>query len=134
MYELQTFGIFLIQIDAGNATVIDLSPKFAEVGAALVPHPSLREEPATIACLEDTDREIDVLSKAHLAESAQTHVSITAYAHIERTGIKLIELLFSTANAACREKTCHGVRNGDRKSTRLNSSHANISYAVFCLK
>src|SRR3712207_7925431 len=32
-----------------------------------------------------------------------------------------------------------GVREGgeglrDRKSTRLNSSHANISYAVFCLK
>src|SRR3712207_6851625 len=26
------------------------------------------------------------------------------------------------------------VRNRDRKSTRLNSSHANISYAVFCLK
>src|SRR3712207_7916068 len=32
----------------------------------------------------------------------------------------------------------HGVRGrrvrADRKSTRLNSSHANISYAVFCLK
>src|SRR3712207_7942933 len=26
------------------------------------------------------------------------------------------------------------VARGDRKSTRLNSSHANISYAVFCLK
>src|SRR3712207_8385038 len=26
------------------------------------------------------------------------------------------------------------TRAGDRKSTRLNSSHANISYAVFCLK
>src|SRR3712207_8795075 len=26
------------------------------------------------------------------------------------------------------------VTNSDRKSTRLNSSHANISYAVFCLK
>src|SRR3712207_8260661 len=25
-------------------------------------------------------------------------------------------------------------RRPDRKSTRLNSSHANISYAVFCLK
>src|SRR5258707_7902318 len=25
-------------------------------------------------------------------------------------------------------------RKADRKSTRLNSSHANISYAVFCLK
>src|SRR3712207_7810589 len=27
-----------------------------------------------------------------------------------------------------------GQRILDRKSTRLNSSHANISYAVFCLK
>src|SRR3712207_8803367 len=26
------------------------------------------------------------------------------------------------------------VQDADRKSTRLNSSHANISYAVFCLK
>src|SRR3712207_8928337 len=26
------------------------------------------------------------------------------------------------------------TRKVDRKSTRLNSSHANISYAVFCLK
>src|SRR5215203_2289151 len=26
------------------------------------------------------------------------------------------------------------MRRPDRKSTRLNSSHANISYAVFCLK
>src|SRR5258707_4192670 len=26
------------------------------------------------------------------------------------------------------------VQERDRKSTRLNSSHANISYAVFCLK
>src|SRR3712207_7693643 len=26
------------------------------------------------------------------------------------------------------------VHRADRKSTRLNSSHANISYAVFCLK
>src|SRR3712207_8329663 len=37
------------------------------------------------------------------------------------------------------DKTMHlifpsAVRYVDRKSTRLNSSHANISYAVFCLK
>src|SRR3712207_8396338 len=32
--------------------------------------------------------------------------------------------------------TANGDREvlGDRKSTRLNSSHANISYAAFCLK
>src|SRR5437899_7592410 len=27
-----------------------------------------------------------------------------------------------------------GIEHGDRKSTRLNSSHLGISYAVFCLK
>src|SRR3712207_7271892 len=32
-------------------------------------------------------------------------------------------------NNRSRTPTC-----ADRKSTRLNSSHANISYAVFCLK
>src|SRR3712207_8038204 len=30
--------------------------------------------------------------------------------------------------------TTRGAPVADRKSTRLNSSHANISYAVFCLK
>src|SRR6185312_17183214 len=29
---------------------------------------------------------------------------------------------------------CRSVRREDRKSTRLNSSHDQISYAVFCLK
>src|SRR3712207_7705363 len=29
---------------------------------------------------------------------------------------------------------CNNPMIKDRKSTRLNSSHANISYAVFCLK
>src|SRR2546430_7288694 len=28
----------------------------------------------------------------------------------------------------------HGIEVRDRKSTRLNSSHSQISYAVFCLK
>src|SRR3712207_1418056 len=31
-------------------------------------------------------------------------------------------------------KHCYKYLPQDRKSTRLNSSHANISYAVFCLK
>src|SRR3712207_7431928 len=30
--------------------------------------------------------------------------------------------------------SAHCLAPRDRKSTRLNSSHANISYAVFCLK
>src|SRR3712207_7304608 len=36
-----------------------------------------------------------------------------------------------SAERCARRVPCPGI---DRKSTRLNSSHANISYAVFCLK
>src|SRR3712207_8378778 len=35
---------------------------------------------------------------------------------------------------ACSGGARDAHRREDRKSTRLNSSHANISYAVFCLK
>src|ERR1035441_10870211 len=34
----------------------------------------------------------------------------------------------------CRQLTQARAENPDRKSTRLNSSHLGISYAVFCLK
>src|SRR5476651_2824395 len=43
--------------------------------------------------------------------------------------ISLPSWCWRSAPAAARPR-----RRADRKSTRLNSSHANISYAVFCLK
>src|SRR3712207_6973041 len=42
-----------------------------------------------------------------------------------------VELCFQSLDAL---PEGFSVPEGDRKSTRLNSSHANISYAVFCLK
>src|SRR3712207_7729649 len=45
--------------------------------------------------------------------------------------------LFPTRNSCSQDTCCLGSSQPsppDRKSTRLNSSHANISYAVFCLK
>src|SRR3712207_8868177 len=41
---------------------------------------------------------------------------------------------FSLTRRAARRRRRPVARVADRKSTRLNSSHANISYAVFCLK
>src|SRR5258707_11473296 len=44
---------------------------------------------------------------------------------------------FNLAAQSADQKVWSLIANGnslDRKSTRLNSSHANISYAVFCLK
>src|SRR3712207_8937866 len=46
-------------------------------------------------------------------------------------------LLPRPARPAARARAAFELRqdaHADRKSTRLNSSHANISYAVFCLK
>src|SRR3712207_8945835 len=43
-------------------------------------------------------------------------------------GAVLVALVAAVTRATLR------VKDQDRKSTRLNSSHANISYAVFCLK
>src|SRR3712207_8865469 len=55
-----------------------------------------------------------------------------------RTGADLtpsaaILLRTESASSSRIEQLTSGAR-ADRKSTRLNSSHANISYAVFCLK
>src|SRR5437870_9060878 len=42
---------------------------------------------------------------------------------------------FSLSPARRRQRGAHlGIGKRDRKSTRLNSSHVAISYAVFCLK
>src|SRR3712207_7127131 len=50
----------------------------------------------------------------------------------EERSAELEEFLLRPAWVVGLPLDIHGVR--DRKSTRLNSSHANISYAVFCLK
>src|SRR3712207_8795826 len=50
--------------------------------------------------------------------------------------IKAVRELGSERRETVRSLSTVGARilRRDRKSTRLNSSHANISYAVFCLK
>src|SRR3712207_8351970 len=46
---------------------------------------------------------------------------------VRRQRLDVTALAFGVQRVECE-------RGLDRKSTRLNSSHANISYAVFCLK
>src|SRR3712207_7630421 len=62
-------------------------------------------------------------------ESQKKKIKKMLQSHIEETGKKIIArisfgICLRSNNSICK----------DRKSTRLNSSHANISYAVFCLK
>src|SRR5947199_2965541 len=55
----------------------------------------------------------------------------TDFSHDAEIAIELIRGLFLPAGSHVR---LVNVRARDRKSTRLNSSHLGISYAVFCLK
>src|SRR3712207_8012243 len=63
--------------------------------------------------------------------------------HVGRTDDVGFELVLALALLHRRPRPVRALREDrgdlgpveeDRKSTRLNSSHANISYAVFCLK
>src|SRR3712207_8192992 len=72
--------------------------------------------------LPDLTRLVAVTGASNLIGTRPDVPAITARAH-DVGALTWIDGVHLTAHA--------GV---DRKSTRLNSSHANISYAVFCLK
>src|SRR3712207_7993232 len=53
-------------------------------------------------------------------------VGVQGLHHVRQLGLEQV--------SEARHHLGHHASSSDRKSTRLNSSHANISYAVFCLK
>src|SRR5690606_39728556 len=62
---------------------------------------------------------------------------VTEHAAAKKTGVaKCQSILALVANGDCSIEAAKkdGGITKDRKSTRLNSSHVKISYAVFCLK
>src|SRR5260221_3651690 len=67
----------------------------------------------------------------------KVQISMINYSHVKWAGrffgpaIKSMKSTFALSLCAAAAFT---ARAGDRKSTRLNSSHTVISYAVFCLK
>ena len=99
MNKLHRTGVALLQVDAGNTAVIDLTEELPEVRAALMPDPRLGEETGLIACLDDAVGEVDVLTEAHLRETAQLQIDITTDAHVIGTGIELVELGLTASDA-----------------------------------
>src|SRR3712207_7195960 len=71
------------------------------------------------------------------SEGAWAPVSIRQAKLVQRRGVLLHHRqLLGGRRVRDGDRPLLGIaaRDEDRKSTRLNSSHANISYAVFCLK
>ena len=97
------------EVDAGDAAVVDLLEKLAQIGAALVIHPRFGEEAAAIAAFEDAGGEIDVFAETHVRKTAERFVHLAAHAHVEGAGIEFVHSLFLSANTAGGEKGGHRV-------------------------
>src|SRR5690606_42052616 len=103
---------------------------------ACVPHPLTDYSPVLPPALHafPTRRSSDLAGDAHLRRRfAGEHGDgifqlRTLPLEIDRLGARAFELRLRLHHVGL------GDEAGDRKSTRLNSSHVKISYAVFCLK
>src|SRR3712207_8864220 len=73
------------------------------------------------------NNEPDTLDPARTAQASAFTIMMALYDTL--TWLDPTDLKFKPGLAESWESS----PDGDRKSTRLNSSHANISYAVFCL-
>src|SRR5690348_18141841 len=92
---------------------------------------------AGIAFAMHVQRKAAVLAQLlqHVIEKAEPRRNLGLTGRIEidtHADAGLTRDAFDFGNARMVEQTMRNV--GDRKSTRLNSSHPSISYAVFCLK
>src|SRR5207249_8574436 len=72
--------------------------------------------------IESVDPQLVLWSLDEICRIVKDHRPATKLAHVQETDIL-------RASGPLRHL---GVTLGDRKSTRLNSSHVSISYAVFC--
>src|SRR5258707_4945582 len=93
--------------------------------------------PAAALAMSILVRMADVYGATELMDISQAHIDSTIY--LGDATLEFAEKLASLGAkvAVPASLNVSGVDEcelEDRKSTRLNSSHANISYAVFCLK
>src|SRR5437868_8098307 len=68
----------------------------------------------------------------HIIQRGEFLTSYTPYQPEIAQGT--LQMLFEFQTQVARLYGCEVANASDRKSTRLNSSHVSISYAVFCLK
>src|SRR5699024_10559061 len=105
-------------------------PRMTALGRSLQIGDPEGELPTIAVPAEDVDACIDTL------EAAEAHLAaIRAYrSQAQDAALAPGSLAGQSTAASPNGAASQTSPAGDRKSTRLNSSHVSISYAVFCLK
>src|SRR5437867_9836049 len=75
---------------------------------------------------------ISKMGSLQLYDSASQSLALAAQSGFKSSVLEHFGIITSHMISCCGDALTHGKP--DRKSTRLNSSHRTISYAVFCLK
>src|SRR5690625_7921575 len=95
---------------------------------------------ALLSCATASERRLDTPSNlTDFFYNSTAHVDDAAFSlhdalPISTTGLSAAPLQSGVSTTGTGGCPGYGFRGRDRKSTRLNSSHVAISYAVFCLK
>src|SRR5437899_7707720 len=122
---------------------IGSGPHGAQTGAMLAALEALMlaEQPDAVVVYGDTNSTLAGALAAAKLDLPVAHVEAGLRSFNRRMPEELNRLvadhvstwLFAPSQGAADQLAAEGIT-GDRKSTRLNSSHLGISYAVFCLK
>src|ERR1035437_10167839 len=113
--------------DLRLADDVDTAPAPFARGLCLLGHADL-ERGAFVQ--RNANEMLEGLGIAHLANHIHDDFVADTFHHVGRRACLPLQEPVEDGHARVAIPAAHR----DRKSTRLNSSHANISYAVFCLK
>src|SRR3989454_10962248 len=105
--------------DAGEQLLARLRPALGDIRGALDLISGLRDRPAGRLRLVVSPIAATAVLAPKLGQFARSHPDVVLDVTTDESRVDLVAGRFDA---------------GDRKSTRLNSSHLVISYAVFCLK
>ena len=101
--------MFLVEVDPGDSGVVDLLEEFAEIRASFVADPGFRKETAAAPGFENPDTQVDIFAEAHLAETPESLEQILFHAHIEASGIELVQFPATSAYASRGEERGHRI-------------------------
>src|SRR2546427_3830585 len=118
-------------IAAGKSTVVDL---FRRWGATIIDADALVREAqapggAVLAAIAGRFG-ADVLASDGTLDRSALRGKVMG----DQAALDALNQIVHPAVRRRRDELLRAATEGDRKSTRLNSSHSQISYAVFCLK